>query len=320
MRVITFASGDAERLGVMTSDEEFIEVPHGASDLQALLSEEDGLASLKRSVHGREATGRISEVELVPLVRRPNAIWALALNFEAHIAETGLSTSDRYPHLFLRTALSLVGAGQPLLAPPESVARRFDYEGELVVIIGRAGRHIPPEKALDHVAGYAVGNEGSVREYQTHNRQFGLGKNFERSGSYGPWLMTPDEFGDVAKAEVRTRLNGKTRQRSSLSDMRFGVEQVISYISESSTVLPGDLIFMGTPGALPVALEDQSSQAASEKSVAPAAAVAAGHGPLGVPGAVHMRPGDTCEVEISGLGILRNPIIADAAAAYTVGS
>jgi 2-keto-4-pentenoate hydratase/2-oxohepta-3-ene-1,7-dioic acid hydratase in catechol pathway len=319
MRVIAFTSGDAERLGVMTTDEAFIEAPRDVSDLLSVLSDDGGLASLERSVRGREATGRIAEVELVPLVRRPNAIWALALNFEAHIAETGLSTSDLYPHLFLRTAGSLVGAGQSLLAPPESVAQRFDYEGELVVVIGRAGRHIPPEKALDHVAGYAVGNEGSVREYQTHNRQFGLGKNFERSGSYGPWLMTPDEFGAVAKAEVRTRLNGKTRQCSSLSDMRFGVEQVISYISESSTVLPGDLIFMGTPGALPVALEDQSSEPEREQPVTPVSTATTGHGPLGVRGAVHMRPGDICEVEISGLGILRNPIIADVAATYTVG-
>lgn len=306
MRVIAFADAGAERLGVMTSDEAFIEVA-GASGLQGVLADERGLASLKQSVHGRQATGRLADVELVPLVRRPNAIWALALNFEAHIAETGLSTSDRYPHIFLRTASSLVGAGQPLLAPPESITQRFDYEGELVVIIGRAGRHIPPEKALDHVAGYAVGNEGSVREYQTHNRQFGLGKSFEGSGSYGPWLMTPDEFGDVAKAEVQTRLNGSMRQRSSLSDMRFGVEQVISYISQGSTLLPGDLIFMGTPGAL------------HDDPVAPVAAVTGAHGPLGVKGAVHMHAGDTCEVEITGLGILRNPVVADAPVAYTGG-
>ncbi len=309
MRVIAFTAGGAERLGVMTSDEEFIEVAHGVSDLQSILADTSGLASLERSIRGRQPTGRITDIEMVPLVRRPNAIWALALNFEAHIAETGLTTSDRYPHLFLRTPLSLVGAGRALLAPPESISRRFDYEGELVVVIGRAGRHIPPERALDHVAGFTVGNEGSVREYQTHNRQFGLGKNFERSGSYGPWLMTPEEFGDVAKADVQTRLNGKTRQRSSLSDMRFGVEQVISYISEGSTVLPGDLIFMGTPGALP-----------SEDAAPAAAPAGTGHGPLGVPGAVHMRAGDICEVEITGLGILRNPIVADAAAAYTIAS
>ena len=306
MRVIAFTAGGAERLGVMTSDHEFIEVGQGVTDLQTVLAGENGLASLAQMVRGRTATGRVSDVDLLPLICRPNAIWALALNFEAHIAETGLPTSDRYPHIFLRTALSLVGAGRPLLAPPESISQRFDYEGELVVVIGRAGRHIPLEKAFDHVAGYAVGNEGSVREYQTHNRQFGLGKSFEGSGSYGPWLMTPDEFGDVAKAEVQTRLNGHTRQRSSLSDMRFGVEQVISYISQGSTVLPGDLIFMGTPGALH-----------DGEPAAPVAAVTGAHGPLGVAGAVHMRPGDVCEVEITGLGILRNPIVADVPVAYT---
>ena len=314
MRIIAFKGTDGDRLGVMTSDDEFLEAGHEFTDLQALLDDPSGLAALKQSAAGPKKA--ISDVQLRPLIGQPNAIWALALNFEAHIAETGLSTSDRYPHLFLRTALSLVSAGQPLVAPPPEIARVFDYEGELVVIIGRAGRHIPPEKALDHVAGFTIGNEGSVREYQIHNRQFGLGKNFERSGSYGPWLMTPDEFGDVAKAEVQTRLNGKTLQRSSLSDMRFGVERVISYISEASTLLPGDIIFMGTPGALPPEGGEQPHGEA-KPTAAPGASA---HGPLGVPGSVHMRAGDVCEVEITGLGILRNPIVADAVAAYSIAS
>ena len=128
--------------------------------------------------------------------------------------------------------------------------------------------------------------------------------------------MTPDEFGDVARAEVQTRLNGQMRQRSSLSDMRFGVEQVISYISEGATLLPGDLIFMGTPGALPMESEEQQALPPIW-AVASSAVTANSHGPSAIPGAVHMRAGDRCEVEITRLGVLRNPIVADASVAYT---
>ncbi len=242
----------------------------------------------------------LADVTLKPFLERPNAIWALALNFKSHIAETGLQTSLEFPHLFMRTAASYVGGNEPIIAPPEAIARAFDYEGELGVVIGKPGRFIPVERAMEHVAGYTCINEGSVREYQMHNRQFGLGKNFEASGSYGPWLMTGDEFGDPATHSVLTRVNGVVRQRAPLDDMLLDVAKVISYLSQGYRLRPGDFIAMGTPGALKPQPDDKEGQDLSRQ-----------YGPFPTPGLVHMRPGDCVEVEIDGLGVLRNPVAAD---------
>jgi 2-keto-4-pentenoate hydratase/2-oxohepta-3-ene-1,7-dioic acid hydratase in catechol pathway len=267
----------------------------------------DGLEPVRRAVQGREPNLSLADVTLRPFLGRPNALWALALNFKSHIAETGLTTSREFPQVFLRTVASYVGQDEPLLCPPAEIARAFDYEGELGVVIGCAGRHIPIDRALDHVAGYTCVNEGSVREYQIHNRQFGLGKNFEASGSYGPWLMTPDEFGDPASRSVTTRVNGIVRQRAPLDDMLFDVSSVVSYLSQGYELRPGDMIAMGTPGVLPA--ESQDVEALN---------LARQHGPFKIPGLVHMRPGDVVEVEISGLGVLRNAVVADAPAHYRI--
>ena len=312
MKIIAYDERGATALGIVTGPTHFAAVADIAATLPAtlvgILEAEDGLARLRRAAEGAVGDRRLADVTLKPFLGRPNAFWALALNFKSHIEETGLPTSRDHPHLFLRTAASYVGAGEPILAPPESVARAFDYEGELGVVIGRAGRHIPVERALDHVAGYTCVNEGSVREYQMHNRQFGLGKNFEASGSYGPWLLTADEFGDPASHSVLTRINGVVRQRAGLDDMLFGVAQVISYLSQGYRLRSGDMIAMGTPGALKPQPDDADGLDLSRQ-----------YGPFPTPGLVHMRPGDRVEVEIDGLGVLANPVTADAPAADRVG-
>lgn len=305
MKIIAYADGNATRLGVVTSPTHFVAVADIAPELPhsliALLEREDGLDRLHAAARGVASERRLADVTLKPFLDRPNAIWALALNFKSHIEETGLQTSDKFPHLFMRTPASLVGSGEPILAPAPSIARAFDYEGELAVVIGKPGRYIPVESALAHVAGYTCLNEGSVREFQMHNRQFALGKNFEASGSYGPWLMTPDEFGDPASHTVLTRINGVVRQRAPLDDMLFGVADVISYLSQGYRLRPGDLIAMGTPGALKPAPDDVEGRDLSRQ-----------FGPFPTPGLVHMRPGDTVEVEIDGLGTLSNIVVADA--------
>ena len=309
MRLFAYQEGHDKALGVFRDTQTFFPVitlvPELPASLDAVLAIPDGLEKIARALRGRPPGRPVSGLQLLPFLDHPNALWALALNFRTHIEETGLPTSREYPHLFLRTAASYVGPNTPILSPPEEIARAFDYEGELGVIIGKPGRHIPRERALEHVAGYTCINEGSVREYQLHNRQFGLGKNFEASGSYGPWLVTPDEFGDPSKHAVVTRLNGVTRQRSSLDDMLFDVAGVISYLSAGYMLRPGDMIAMGTPGALPPAEGDEAGRDLSRQ-----------HGPFKTPGLVHMRPGDVVEIEISGLGVLRNPIVADAHADY----
>lgn len=304
MRIISYSENGAPRLGVVTGSESFVPVaevaPQLPTMLRAILETPDGLARLRDAIGGKPGTRSLADARFLPVIPDPHVTWALALNFKTHIEETGLTTSRDFPHLFIRTPASVVGHNQPLLCPPPEVAKEFDYEGELGVIIGRGGRHIPVEKAFDHIAGFCCCNEGSVREYQRHNRNFGLGKNFERSGSTGPWLMTSDEFGDPKNQRVITRLNGIERQNAPLNDMLFSVEQVIHYLSTGYTLLPGDVIMMGTPGALPPHPGETLAPSGRHKIL----------------GQVNMKPGDKVEVEITGLGVLKNTIVADEKASY----
>jgi 2-keto-4-pentenoate hydratase/2-oxohepta-3-ene-1,7-dioic acid hydratase in catechol pathway len=311
MRIISYLAGDAPSLGVLTSDTTFVAAHELDAalprTLDALLQQPDGLERLRSLTSGATGTHRLADVTLTLPLQQPHGFWALALNFKTHIQETGLTTSAEYPQIFLRVPASFVPPGAPLVAPPPDVARAFDYEGELGVVIGRGGRHIPLEHALEHVAGYFAVNEGSVREFQRHNRQFGLGKNFEKSGSYGPWLMTADEFGNPASHSLITRLNGVERQKAPLDDMLFSVEAVIHYLSVGYTLQPGDVIAMGTSGALVPEAGDAVGNDLSTQVGEPGKRIL---------GKVHMRPGDVVEVEITGLGVLRNGIVADLPSTY----
>lgn len=303
MRLVSYRHGDEVGVGVMADDTSFVALPKAAPELPRTLRGileigDAALTEARAAADGKAADYSFDDVTLDPVVPEPQAIWALALNYKGHIAETGLTTSPDYPHVFLRQPASQVGHLQPMVCPDPKVARAFDYEGELAVIIGKGGRHIPVERALDHVAGYACYNEGSVREFQSHNRQFGLGKNFEKSGSFGPWMMTADEFGDPSRQKVLTRLNGILRQDCGFDQMLFNVEQLIHYLSTGYALRPGDVIVTGTPGALPWREGESFPQ----------------YGGIKVAGVVHMQPGDEVEVEITGLGTLKNPIVADEAA------
>jgi len=310
MRLISYRHQGKGGVGVMVDEEGFVALsiasPELPDTIRGLLTLKEGLAQAQEATRGGEADLTLSEVTLLPVIPEPNAIWALALNYKKHLEETGLTTSPDYPHIFLRQHCSQVGHKQPLICPPPEVARAYDYEGELAVIIGKGGRHIPVDRALDHVAGYSIYNEGSVREFQSHNRQFGLGKNFEASGSFGPWLMTPDEFGDPYEHELITRLNGKVRQHAKLDGMNFKIEQIINYLSTGYVLRPGDVIVTGDPGQIDLPPEE-------------AAATLANHaGPIKYPGVIHMKPGDTIEVEVTGLGILENQVIEDGPVEYRV--
>jgi 2-keto-4-pentenoate hydratase/2-oxohepta-3-ene-1,7-dioic acid hydratase in catechol pathway len=312
MRIIAFEHEGQHGVGVMTDETSFVPVheisPKLPRTVLGILQLEDGLEQVRAAVKGRQGAVRLAQVRVKPFLERPNALWALALNFKSHIAETGLVTSREYPHVFLRMPASYVGHREQLLCPPPALARAFDYEGELGVVIGKAGRHIPIDRALEHVAGYTCVNEGSVREFQVQNRQFGLGKNFEASGGYGPWLMTADEFGDPARQTLQTRVNGIVRQRVALDDMLFDVPSVVSYLSQGYRLRPGDMIAMGTPGALKAAPGDLEGQDFSRQ-----------HGPFKISGLVHMRPGDVVEVEVSSLGVLSNPVVPDESVSYRIG-
>ena len=300
MRLISYRSGNQHGVGVMVDQNRFISLhrllPDFPASIRGILQHGmGGLRRISEAIKGNEGDLRLDQVHLDPVIPEPHATWALALNFQMHIDETGLTTSPDHPQIFQRMPISIVGHNEPLWCPNPAVAKTFDYEGELAVVIGTPGRHIPVDLALTHVAGYACYNEGSVREFQGHNRQFGLGKNFERSGSFGPWLMTSDEFGDPKTHRLITRLNGVEKQNETLDKMLFSVERVIHYLSTGYTLQPGDVIVMGTPGALKK----------------PPGYVLGPYDSPRNPGRTRMKQGDRCEVEISGLGTLSNPIIAD---------
>jgi 2-keto-4-pentenoate hydratase/2-oxohepta-3-ene-1,7-dioic acid hydratase in catechol pathway len=305
MRLVSYRQGSESGVGVMVDATSFVALPQAAPQLprslKALIALEGGLATAEAAAKGRKADLSFDEVQLDPVIPDPNAIWCLALNYKLHIDETGLTTSAKYPQVFLRMPCTQVGHLRPILCPDPAIAKKYEYEGELAIIIGKGGRHIPVEHALGHVAGYSCYNEGSVREYQSHNRQFGLGKNFEQSGSFGPWLMTPDEFGDPSKHRIITRVNGIERQNATTDLLIFGVPQLINYLSQGYYLRPGDVIVSGSPGSLPPH---------------PGETPPPNSGGVYVAGMVQMRPGDICEVEISGLGTLRNPVAADAPAQY----
>ena len=300
MRIISYNKDGNHGVGVMVDDNGFVELsaaaPELPNDLRQILQLDPSLDAVRRAVEGKAADMSIDDIAFDPLIREPHATWALALNYKLHIEETGLTTSPDYPQIFLRMPICQVGHKQPLWAPNLKIAEAYDYEGELAVIIGKPGRFIKHENALDHVAGYSCYNEGSEREYQGQNRQFGLGKNFERSGSFGPWLMTPDEFGDPAGHSLVTRLNGIERQNAEFSGMLFDVARLVEFLSEGYPLQPGDVIATGSPGALPLQ--------PGEKPEKP-------RGKVIVEGQLHMRAGDTCDVEIDGLGVLSNPVIED---------
>jgi 2-keto-4-pentenoate hydratase/2-oxohepta-3-ene-1,7-dioic acid hydratase in catechol pathway len=306
MRVFSYRQGDKPGVGVIADHESFVALSEAAPDLpktlKGILELPNGLERARAAAATKKGLQGLADVAFDPVIPDPQAIWCLALNYKLHINETGLTTSSKYPQIFLRMPCTQVGHLQPILCPAPKVATKYEYEGELAVIIGKGGRHIPVERALDHVAGYSCYNEGSVREYQGHNRQFGLGKNFEQSGSFGPWLMTPDEFGDPSTHRVIVRVNGVERQNATTDQMIFGVPQLINYLSQGYYLRPGDVIVSGSPGSLPLHPGEKPTSANT--------------GGVYVEGMVQMKPGDVCEVEISGLGTLRNPVAADAPADY----
>ncbi len=223
----------------------------------------------------------LADMELLAPLRAPGKIICIGLNYADHSKESGFDTPG-YPAIFSRYASSLMGAGAPMLRP--KVSEQLDYEGELAVVIGKAGRHIPKESALEHVLGYAVFNDGSVRDYQFKSAQWTMGKNFDATGAFGPTLVTADELPAGAKGlKLHTRLNGQVVQEANIDDMIFDVATLISLLSVAHRLEPGDVIVSGTPAGVGLARKP----------------------PL------WMKPGDVCEVEIEGVGLLRTPIAAE---------
>jgi 2-keto-4-pentenoate hydratase/2-oxohepta-3-ene-1,7-dioic acid hydratase in catechol pathway len=188
-----------------------------------------------------------TNVTLLPVVPNPSKIFCVGHNYEEHRVETGRAKTN-HPSIFTRFADTLIGADDPMVRP--KISTDFDYEAELAVVIGKPGRSIPEAEAMDHVAGFACLNDGSVRDWQWHSRQFTPGKNFPRTAPFGPELVTPDEIGSLEKVRVRAILNGEVMQDATLDHMLFPVPEIISYVSQFTPLSAGDVIATGTPGGV----------------------------------------------------------------------
>ena len=282
MRLVSFSHGGRATYGVIAGDGMLADVGAvlGARHADLLVALQAGALDDVAVAARRAPLVPPAEVTFLPPLPQPPRIFCIGVNYRSHRDEMGRDEVE-HPTVFVRWASSLVGHGVALERP--RVSERFDYEGELAVVIGRAGRAIARERALDHVAGYACFNDGSVRDFQRHTSQFTAGKNFDRSGSFGPCIVTADEVGDPSRLELTTRVNGAVMQHSTTDLLIFDVRSLIEYLSVFTMLRPGDVIATGTPGGVGVTRTPP----------------------------VFLAPDDTVEVEISGLGLLGNPVVAE---------
>lgn len=282
MRFAAWKYGDEDGLAVAGSDGQFRGLKSGDAgypgSLDILLRKGRGSLDTAAAALTKGPVIDLDRVTLLPPLPNPGKIICVGLNYIDHSIESGFTVPD-YPTIFTRFSSSLIGAGAPIVRP--RVSTQLDYEGELVAVIGNGGRHIAEKEALDHVIGYSIFNDASIRDYQKKSPQWTIGKNFDSTGAFGPYLVTADELPPGAKGlHIQTRLNGMVVQDASTDDMVFSVARLISILSEALTLAPGDVIVSGTPAGVGMARKP----------------------PL------YMKQGDICEVEIEGIGILRNPI------------
>ncbi len=279
MRWISFEKAGRRSYGLVVGD--------GIVDVGARRPNErtlkDLLAAGELAAAGADAAKRqpdhaLRDVTYLPVVTNPDKILCVGINYKAHQEETGRDPTS-HPTIFVRFAQAQIGHEQPMIRPKES--ERLDFEGEIAVVIGKRGRRIAAANWLDHVAGFSCYNDGSVRDFQRHTTQFTPGKNFTGTGGFGPWLMTPDECGDLGAMELTTRLNGEVMQNATASLLIFGFAEIIAYCSTFTDLMPGDVIVTGTPGGVGAARTP----------------------PL------FMKAGDVIEVEVKPIGVLRNTVI-----------
>jgi 2-keto-4-pentenoate hydratase/2-oxohepta-3-ene-1,7-dioic acid hydratase in catechol pathway len=252
------------------------------SDLKALIAA-DALAAAAKAVAGRKPDHALEELVLLPPVLAPEKLWCIGVNYAERNAEyKDNSDLPKYPSLFVRSMSSMTGSGQPLEKP--KVSDQLDYEGELVIVIGKGGRHIPRAQAWGHIFGMTLCNEGTIRDWLRHGKfNVTQGKNFDRSGSIGPWIVTADELDPRGPHDIVTRVNGEVRQQDTTERLMFPFDFLISYLSTFATLKPGDMIVTGTPTGAGARFDPPR----------------------------WLKDGDVVEVESSRIGVLRNTVAAE---------
>ena len=286
MRLFSYCDQSMQpKIGLLRdkSSQEFIDLcatdPSIPNKLRALIEIDPHFSMVKQALSNPNAIiHNLSEVKFDVLIDQPGKIVCLGLNYADHAKEGG-NARPEYPSFFMRGPSSLTAHLAPIIRP--SVSDKLDYEAELAFIVGKKARNLTKENALDCVAGYSIFNDGSLRDYQRKTSQWTIGKNFDQTGAFGPWLVTPDELPSGAHGlQIQSRLNGNLMQNANTKDFLWGVAETIQLITECMTLEPGDVVITGTP---------------------------AGVGYARTP-PVFMKPGDVCEIEIEGIGVLQNSI------------
>jgi acylpyruvate hydrolase len=287
MKIVGFEANGGLHLGVVEGDQVIDlqavdkSIP---SDLGECLRRNNGDLSALKDAAKRAPAGAhrpLKGLKYALPVTTPGKVICLGLNYLDHVKEGSQRDNiPKFPTIFMRGNSSLVPHGQPIIRPKAS--ETLDYEAELIFIVGKRAKHLTLENAYSCIAGYSCGNEGSVREYQRKTTQWDMGKNFDRTGGFGPWMVTADEVPAGGKGlKIQTRLNGQVMQSDNTDNMMFPIAETIAYVTQGITLEPGDVVFTGTPS---------------------------GVGHARKPNPVWMKQGDTCEIDIEGVGVLSNPI------------
>jgi acylpyruvate hydrolase len=291
MKIVAFEGQGGPRLGVVEGSE-VVDLTaadsNAPTDLGAFLAKNNGETKLLADIARRapaSARKPLAGLTYALPVGRPGKVLCLGLNYLDHVKEgPNRDNIPKFPTIFMRSRTSLVPHGQPILRP--QVTETLDYEAELILVVGKRAKHLTAANATSCIAGYSCGNEGSVREFQRKTTQWDMGKNFDRTGGFGPWLVTADELPPAAKGlKIESRLNGKVMQSDNTDNMMFPIVDLLVYVTQGMTLEPGDIIFTGTPSGVGHARQPP----------------------------VFMKNGDTCEIEIQGIGVLRNPVVDEKA-------
>jgi 2-keto-4-pentenoate hydratase/2-oxohepta-3-ene-1,7-dioic acid hydratase in catechol pathway len=279
MKLISYTHQGQASYGAVVGDRVVdLRAVYGASapDLKSFLGA-NLVADAAAVVNAPKATLALAEVQLLPVIPNAGKIFCIGLNYGEHVRETGKEVTEK-PVIFQRVNDSQVAHGEDIVRP--RVSERLDYEGEIAIVIGKSGRHISEADSWSHIAGYSCYNDGSVRDWQVHTSQWAPGKNFWRTGGFGPWLVTSDEIKPNQQMTLITRLNGQELQRATTDMMIHSIPRQIAYISTFLPLEAGDVIVTGTPGGVGNKRTPQ----------------------------LFMKPGDVCEIEVDAIGILRNGI------------
>lgn len=285
MRLLSYEVKGEPRYGVLVGDgvvDLSSRIGGDYPDLKALIAR-DGLSAARKAVAGAGPDYALGQLALLPPIPAPEKLWCIGVNYKDRNEEyKDASDLPKYPSLFVRSPSSVVGSGQPIEKP--KVSDQLDYEGELVIVIGRGGRHIPREAAWSHIFGMTLANEGTIRDWLRHGKfNVTQGKNFDRSGSIGPWIVTTDECDPRGPHDIVTRVNGEVRQQDSTARLMFPFDFLIHYLSTFATLKPGDVILTGTPTGAGARFDPPR----------------------------WLKVGDVVEVESSRIGVLRNAVAAE---------